>query len=218
MHGNLLGRRLAVLALSSAPLARVLPSRAASSSPRELVSTGMRLFKDNKVEESVQAFDDVIKVQPGARPYLWQRGLSLFYADRFQDGAEQFAADVAVNPNDTEEFIWHLLCRARVDGSLERARKSMLSVGDDRRPVMRAAKELFEGSESEVALLQYLLPNRSSKDEFYANLYLGLYREALGDKDSAKTLMRAAVDGKYKSSGDYMYDLARVHMLRRGWL
>ena len=177
----------------------------------------MRLFKDNKVEESVEAFDDVIKAQPGARPYLWQRGLSLFYADRFQDGAEQFSADVAVNPNDTEEFIWHLLCRARVDGSLERARKSMLSVGDDRRPVMRAAKELFEGSESEVALLQYLLPNSSSKDEFYANLYLGLYREALGDKDSAKTLMRAAVGGKYKSSGDYMYDLARVHMLRRGW-
>lgn len=52
----------------------------------------------------------VIEVAPSQTPYLWQRGLSLYYADRFQDGADQFRRDVAVNPNDTEEAIWAFLC------------------------------------------------------------------------------------------------------------
>jgi hypothetical protein len=33
---------------------------------------------------------------------MWQRGLSLYYVERFADGAKQFRDDVAVNPNDTE--------------------------------------------------------------------------------------------------------------------
>ena len=40
---------------------------------------------------------------PCRKPYVWQRGLALYYADRFTDGADQFAADVAVNPNDTRQ-------------------------------------------------------------------------------------------------------------------
>jgi len=55
----------------------------------------------------------VIDVAPSQTPYLWQRGLSLYYADRFQDGADQFRRDVAVNPNDTEEAIWAYLCEVR---------------------------------------------------------------------------------------------------------
>ena len=36
-------------------------------------------------------------------PVLWQRGLSLYYAGRFDEGAAQFRRDVALNPGDTEE-------------------------------------------------------------------------------------------------------------------
>jgi hypothetical protein len=45
----------------------------------------------------------VIALAPKMRPYMWQRGLSLYYLGRFQEGAQQFRDDVAVNPNDTEE-------------------------------------------------------------------------------------------------------------------
>lgn len=40
-------------------------------------------------------------------------GLSLYYANRYIDGAKQFRDDVAVNPNDTEEAIWAYLCEVR---------------------------------------------------------------------------------------------------------
>ena len=172
----LLSRRAALMA---APIAAAQMRPAAAASP---VREGMALFSANKVEESISIFDSMIAAQPSSKPYLWQRGLSLYYADRFRDGAEQFKTDVAVNPNDTEEAIWYFLCVARQEG-FEAARKRLLSVGYDRRPVMRAALQLFQGETDEAPLQAFATSASafSSNDAFYGNLYLGLFREAAGD-------------------------------------
>ncbi|QHO46742.1 hypothetical protein HN51_016227 [Arachis hypogaea] len=60
-------------------------------------------------------------------PDPWQRGLSLYYLDRFEEGAEQFRLDVAQNPNNTEESIWCFLCEAQLYG-VDEARKPYLEV------------------------------------------------------------------------------------------
>lgn len=44
----------------------------------------------NEVEASVQDFDRALALQPQLRPYLWQRGLSLYYLRDFQEAATQF--------------------------------------------------------------------------------------------------------------------------------
>lgn len=214
--GASLPRRAILGSTLSLAIAQAPESAAATS--RSSVRDGMTAFTAGRVEESIEMFDQVIADKPAAKPYLWQRGLSLYYADRFVDGADQFKTDVAVNPNDTEEAIWHLLCLARITpGGIEAARKDMLRVGRDRRPVMRAALELFEGTTDEARLLDY--SNGSDPGElFYASLYLGLYAEANGDAGSARKFLKRAVDSRYaRASGDYMADLARVHVQRRGW-
>jgi hypothetical protein len=38
----------------------------------------------------VQDFDRALALQPQLRPYLWQRGLSLYYLGEFQEAATQF--------------------------------------------------------------------------------------------------------------------------------
>ena len=61
------------------------------------------------MEESVADFDTALAASPSMRPYLWQRGLSLYYLGRFKEAAQQFRDDVAVNPADTEEVgcrVW----------------------------------------------------------------------------------------------------------------
>jgi tetratricopeptide (TPR) repeat protein len=108
----------------------------------------------NKIAESIGDFDKVIELDPQQRPYMWQRGLSLFYAERQEEAMEQFEVDVAVNPNDTEESIWRWLAQVRllraegadVSSAVARARGDLLKVGTDPRPVMRSAMELFAGS------------------------------------------------------------------------
>ncbi|XP_062210144.1 uncharacterized protein LOC133911756 isoform X3 [Phragmites australis] len=107
------------------------------------VRRGMQLFRQGDVAGSLTEFDSAIEMDPRQKQYLWQRGLSLYYLDRFEEGAEQFRLDVAANPNDTEESIWCFLCEAQLYG-VEEARKQFLEVGLDSRPVMREAYALFK--------------------------------------------------------------------------
>ena len=91
-----------------------LPADAAGIDPvSTLTRRGMAKFVQDDVDGSIADFDLVISTAPRMEPYMWQRGLSLYYAKRFSEGSEQFRKDVKVNPNDTEEAIWAFLCDAR---------------------------------------------------------------------------------------------------------
>ncbi|XP_054822220.1 uncharacterized protein LOC129320669 isoform X4 [Prosopis cineraria] len=131
-----------------------------SNNAREAVLSirrGMLLFRQGDVSGSLAEFDKAIALDPRQKAYLWQRGLSLYYLDRFEEGAEQFRLDVAQNPNDTEESIWCFLCEAQLYG-VDEARKRFLEVGSDRRPVMRAAYNMFkDGGDPEKVCFALML-------------------------------------------------------------
>ena len=63
-------------------------------SPRLLVSQGMEAFKKGDIKGSIDLFDKAdAKVPDGSlTPFLWQRGLSLYYANRFEDASKQVRA------------------------------------------------------------------------------------------------------------------------------
>uniref|UniRef100_A0A0D3EP60 Uncharacterized protein n=1 Tax=Oryza barthii TaxID=65489 RepID=A0A0D3EP60_9ORYZ len=171
-----------------------------------VVRRGMQLFRQGDVAGSVAEFDRAIELDQRQKQYLWQRGLSLYYMDRFEEGAEQFRLDVAANPNDTEESIWCFLCEAQLYG-----------VGLDSRSVMREAYALFkDGGDPEK-----LASNFSSGSEgeiFYSSLYIGLYYESQKNAELAKSHIVAACRSPYGSrSGDYMASLALVHCQCRNW-
>ncbi|MCL7042280.1 hypothetical protein MKW94_022349 [Papaver nudicaule] len=100
-----------------------------NSSREAVIATrkGMVLFRQGDVSGSLAEFDRAIELDPRQKAYLWQRGLTLYYLNRFEEGAEQFRLDVAQNPNDTEESIWCFLCEAQLYGEDE-ARKRFLEV------------------------------------------------------------------------------------------
>ncbi|CAN1219758.1 hypothetical protein LINPERPRIM_LOCUS1690 [Linum perenne] len=156
------------------------------------VRRGMLLFRQGDVLGSVAEFDKAIELDPRQKAYMWQRGLSLYYLDRFEEGAEQFRIDVAMNPNDTEESIWCFLCEAQLYG-VDEARKRYLEL---------------------VAAFSNGGPN----EYFYASLYAGLYHESQKEADSAKLHLVAACKSLYgQRSDDYMASLAKVHCQCRNW-
>ncbi|XP_052185954.1 uncharacterized protein LOC127797247 isoform X2 [Diospyros lotus] len=201
------------------------------NSPRDAVIAvrrGMMLFRQffdvlyaytqlkGDVSGSLEEFDRAIKLDPRQKAYLWQRGLSLYYLDRFKEGAEQFRLDVAQNPNDTEESIWCFLCEAQIYG-VDEARRRFLEVGRDPRPVMREAYDMFkDGGDPEKLAAEF---SRGRDNEyFYAALYAGLYYESEQKPDSAKVHILAAAQSPYGlRSDDYMASLAKVHCLFRNW-
>ncbi|MEW5979963.1 MAG: hypothetical protein AB1898_29555 [Acidobacteriota bacterium] len=164
-------------------------------------------FLTGRIAESVDGFDRVIQLVPHAAPQLWQRGIALYYAGRYQECRAQFESHRTVNPNDVENAAWHFLCVARAE-SPARAKEALLPVGPDSRVPMREIYRMFAGQLPPESVLQ--AAGQSLESRFYSELYVGLYLEAQGDaKGALKHIERAAAD-RY-SIGGYMHGVARVH-------
>lgn len=177
------------------------------------IRRGMVNFKLAKIDESIEDFDTAEKLDRNVSPYLWQRGLSFYYAERFGEGAKQFELDLTVNSQDVEETVWRYLCMAREKGATE-ARNSLLVVKNDSREVMSWVYEMFAGNCTPENVLSVGKKN-GKRGDFYSHLYVGLYYEALWDGVRSQNYIVKAAE-EYKID-DYMWSLAKVHQKLRGW-
>lgn len=166
-------------------------------------------FQAGRIADSAAEFDRLVKNDPRVMPYLWQRGIVLYYAGRYGDCRRQFEDHRTVNPNDVENAAWHFLCVARAE-SPAAARKALLPVGPDARVPMRQVYELFRGVLPPEDVLR--AAGAQPLAQFYAHLYLGLYFEATGDPRRALEHVTAAAADRYAAAGDYMHMVARVHL------
>lgn len=181
--------------------------------PGAYVQRGMVKFKLAQINESIADFDTAEKLQPSITPYLWQRGLSYYYAGRFTEGASQFKVDLTVNSQDAEETVWRYLCIARLQG-VTQASQSLLTVKDDPRLVMRKVYDLYAGNCSIEDVLS-MGTSFDKRSKFYSHLYVGLYFEVANQPGEAQFYITKAADS-YQID-DYMWYLARVHKIVHGW-
>jgi lipoprotein NlpI len=193
----------------AAALMAFVGAACAQSPADQAVGRGMAQFQAGRIAESVAEFDTAARLAPREAPYLWQRGIALYYAGRYRDCRQQFESHRTVNPDDVENAAWHFLCAARAE-SPEQARGALLPVGPDSRVPMREVYQMFQGSLEPDQVLAAARNGIGS--EFFAHLYVGLYFDALGKTADALTHIRAAADSRYASAGGYMHDVARVHL------
>jgi lipoprotein NlpI len=180
-----------------------------AQSPPAIFDRAVADFKNGRFVESAAAFDTLVKAVPAQAPYLWQRGIALYYAGRYDDCRRQFESHRAVNPDDVENAAWHFLCVARAE-SPAKARAALLPVGPDARAPMREIYQMFRGT---LAPEQVLSAAGSQPDaQFYSHLYVGLYFDALGMNDRARELITIAAADRFERYGGYMHMVARVHL------
>ena len=170
-------------------------------------------FFATRIPDAVAGFDRVAKMVPNAAPELWQRGIALYYANRFKDCRTQFESHRTVNPADVENAAWHFLCVARSE-SPERARAALLPVGPDGREPMREIYRMFQGTMTPEGVL--VAGGGDARARFYASLYVGLYFEAIGEGRARFYITQAASD-EFAGAGGYMHRVAQVHARVRGW-
>ncbi len=183
--------------------------RAIEAEPRDwqlYLLRGSAYFKGGQIESSIEDFDRAVTLDPSQDPYLWQRGISYYYASRFAECRGQFERHRLVNPNDVENAVWHLLCAA-AESDLESARKAMLPVGSDARRPMKEIDALFRGKGS-VEDVEAATEAEGPGARFYADLYLGLYYELIGESEKAAAAVGRAASLENRG---YMVEVARVH-------
>lgn len=207
-------RRLAV----ALPLLGALAARPASGAdPREVFTAAVDRLFAGEPKGSAELFDELVALRPEIEPELWQRGLALYYADRFADGRRQFERHKEVNPADVENVTWHFACVAR-EKDIAAARKAMLPVGADARVPMKEVLALYRGEGSADAVLAAAAtgPDSARRNQLcYAHLYLGLLAEAEGDAAAAQRHLVAAATTHRMDH--FMGKIAQLHCRLRGW-
>ena len=138
---------------------------------------GSEQFKLGHMAASLADFDRFLALRPAAAPGHWKRGITLYYAGKYDAGRQQFEGYEKVDTNDVENAVWHFLCVARKDG-VARARASLLKIGKDVRVPMREVYQLFAGKVKPQDVLEAAGKGQPSAQErnsrlFYAHLYLG---------------------------------------------
>jgi hypothetical protein len=78
---------------------------------------------------------------------------------------------------------------------------------------MREIYQMFRGTMTPDQILKAGGAEPSSR--FFAELYVGLYYDALGDRSRATQHLRNAADKMYASAGGYMHRVAELHPLLR---
>lgn len=194
-------------------LTAFLPGSPAQETARESVERGMDYFVAGEIARSVEAFDKAAKLDPQVEPHLWQRGISYYYLGKFEEGRRQFEIHREVNPNDVENAVWWFLCMAKL-GRRAEAQQKLLPVGPDERVPMTEVYALYSGRGSEKEVIAAIEGGRPPDRElrmrrFYGYLYLGLYSEAMGNAQKARTQILKAVQ---QNVGGYMWEVARTHL------
>jgi lipoprotein NlpI len=182
------------------------------SDPALLLQRGVLRLRMADFTGSVADLDRYGELRSSQVPQLWQRGIALFYAGRFEDARRQFELHRTVNPHDVENSAWHFACLARTDG-FEAARARWMPVQGDQRVPMRQIQELMTGKGTPEAVLQAVETLRQHPRyglaRMYAHLYLALYHGAEGRRElEAKHATEAARDAVPHG---IMGDIAQLH-------
>lgn len=173
---------------------------------------GSERFTVGRFDDSIADFDREIKLDPSREAGHWKRGISYYYAGRYDEGRKQFEGYQTVDNSDVENAVWRFLCMARKDG-VTAARRDVLKIKRDRRVPMMQAYDLYAGKATPDDVVKAVHADDPPADElkhrlFYADLYLGLYHDALGDEKQAASHLKAAIEHKI---AHYMWDVAKVH-------
>lgn len=186
--------------------------------------TGLESLKAGALEQAVSSFDEAQQLSGGDR-YLWQRGVALFYLDRYIEAADDLETNAAYYEHRfeeaaTEERILALTAR-RLAGENASASDSELK---EVRPVLRVINHLFQGLAAPNDLADFVTEGPDPlRRLLFSHFYCGLYFEAFAadtDRAAAHMLLaqrRATAEPNHKQSSDLILTLPELHLRSRGW-
>lgn len=187
-------------------------SRARELASRAFHQRGWQSLVKGAPKKAVADFDQEVRLLPELDPHHWQRGIALYYADEFERGAEQFERHRSVNPQDVENAVWHFLCVARAPGgSIEIARKNLIPIDGDPRVPMREIHDMFAGRAKPKDVKEAAKRDGRPLAHFYADLYIGLFQEVMGNPEAAREAIERAA-GDPSASEHAMGEVARAHL------
>jgi lipoprotein NlpI len=174
------------------------------------------LFRLERFEESVTAYDEAVKIKyPHNNDSCWERGLAQYYADDFEAGRDQFLRYHNVGALDIENGLWRLMCIAEDEG-IEKARDSVLDYPNRVRVPFPALLDLYLGKGSPEAVIEQASDDapagrRRTANLFNAHYYIAKYYEMIDEYENAEPYIQNALEHQIPH---FMYYCAQIDAKR----
>ncbi len=179
---------------------------------------GREQFRLGNIEAAVEDLDRYVDLRPRVESSQWERGIAYYYAGLYKKGEQQFKLYQSYHDSDVENSVWRFLCMVPTSG-IASARESMLEIRNDPRVPMMEIYDMYRGKLDPEDVFRAARQGDVSEQRlagrlFYANLYVGLYYRAHGDKSAAGKFIALAADKKlqfHRGINRFMWDVARIH-------
>ena len=165
---------------------------------------------------SAEDYEKMIELNPALDVSHWRLGIAYYYLSRFDKAAHQFEIYHNYDNVDRENGIWRFMSQTRLK-NMQVARKGLLKYEKTDRPPYPWVYSLYAGDIKPDEVYRKIdeggFPDRyKERVLFHAQLYIGIFHELHGrDKEALKHLRTAAANEYGRSSGTYMWQVARVH-------
>lgn len=173
-------------------------------------------------EKSEADYEKMIALDSQLFAPHWRLGIAYYYTGKFEESAKQFEAYDGYNNRDRENGIWQYMAQAHVTSLLD-ARTSMLEYELFDREPFPQLYAMFEGKDTtdgdgilkEIENAKEITDTERQRRQFFANLYVGIFKELTGETQQALNLLRAAAASKWGQTASggptYMWQVARIH-------
>lgn len=174
-------------------------------------------FKKSEID-----YEKMIALDPELYASHWRLGIAYYYTGKFGKSAKQFEAYDGYNDRDRENGIWQYMAKAHVSGLLD-ARSTMLKYELFDREPFPQLYAMFEGKDEtagdgiikEINEAKGVTDTERQRRLFFANLYVGIFKELTGKTQEALHLLREAAASKWGQTASggptYMWQVARLH-------
>jgi aryl-alcohol dehydrogenase-like predicted oxidoreductase len=190
-----------------------------SLSVTDIISLGEESLLGGNFHKANDVFAAALFIDPSCRPYLWQRGLSLYYCCQYEEGMAQFETDTRVNGGDVEEILWHFICKVKIMGYDGAIKDGFLPLSHSSAvpPPMHQVLALFKGYGTVEDILDVATPPsgqgiicsyNGANALGYGHFYIGLYYELRGMYQLAHGHFEKAIECKNE---DFMGKLMIMH-------
>ena len=185
---------------------------------KQLIAAGSQSLLDGDFERSRWLLDTVVLLDPGYSPTLWQRGICLYYMNRFTEAMQQFETDMDANGGDIEEVLWHFISKCGRVG-FDKATKDgfiPLKATNNSPPPMNQVLLMYKGIASPEAVIasatgdnNLIIQSYNGMNALaYAHYYVGLYYQLRSDYNLARLHLEKACQF---NATDYMGKVMQLH-------
>lgn len=169
-------------------------------------------------DAAYEAFDSVLELDPTYNFARMNRGIALYYGERYKLAQDDLLAYYQIDPNDPFRTLWLYLVEKDIDPRMAQdnlaARYNQAEKGQWGWNIV----EFYLGNINENTLMERLKETSTDNTSLAehlseTNFYLGKHYLSLGDKDSAVALFKLTVANNAHSFVEHRYALLELALL-----